>query len=172
MNNDLIFEIRKAKIQDSESLYIFKVQVTRETEFLSYGINEYKNTMADEEKKIAEYLNSDNNLLLVSVLNDKVIGSFECTGGKLRRDRHTGEIGIVVGRKYWGNKIANGFYETFLEWVHDKNILKKINLRVRADNYRAVKLYIKWGFQIEGLLRKEQCVNNIYYDHYWMGKVI
>ena len=48
-------------------------------------------------------------------------------------------------------------------------IVKKINLRVRSDNERAIQLYKHKGFIIEGTIRKEIILNGNYYDHHWMG---
>jgi RimJ/RimL family protein N-acetyltransferase len=47
--------------------------------------------------------------------------------------------------------------------------VKKINLRVRTDNQRAIRLYERKGFGIEGTSRKEILLDGSYFDHHWMG---
>jgi RimJ/RimL family protein N-acetyltransferase len=47
--------------------------------------------------------------------------------------------------------------------------VKKINLRVRTDNERAIVLYERNGFVIEGTIRKEIFLDGEYFDHHWMG---
>ena len=56
-----------------------------------------------------------------------------------------------------------------IAWAKDAQIIKKINLRVRTDNKRAISLYEKKGFLREGRIRKEIFIDGKYYDHYWMS---
>ena len=46
--------------------------------------------------------------------------------------------------------------------------LERIQLAVRADNYRAKALYERLGFVGEGLLRRDFCVDGQYFDGYIM----
>jgi RimJ/RimL family protein N-acetyltransferase len=48
-------------------------------------------------------------------------------------------------------------------------VITKIDLRVRTDNQRAIELYQRKGFTIEGTIRKAIWIDGRYYDHYWMG---
>jgi RimJ/RimL family protein N-acetyltransferase len=45
----------------------------------------------------------------------------------------------------------------------------KVNLRVRTDNQRALAIYRRLGFAVEGTLRRDICVDGQCYDHYAMG---
>ncbi|WP_445667018.1 GNAT family N-acetyltransferase [Kurthia sp. FSL E2-0154] len=45
-----------------------------------------------------------------------------------------------------------------------------MRLDTRADNLKAVALYIKLGFVIEGTLKNETYWNDQYFDLYMMGK--
>jgi UDP-glucose 4-epimerase len=83
--------------------------------------------------------------------------------------QHAGEFGISVLRKYWGIGVASSLIDSLLEWSIDGNIIRKINLRVRADNHRAISLYKLKGFVVEGILKNEIFLNNTYYDNLWMG---
>jgi RimJ/RimL family protein N-acetyltransferase len=77
---------------------------------------------------------------------------------------------MVVKKKYWGFGIGSLLLDTLLEWAKSNQFIKKINLRVRTDNQRAIKLYEKRGFVKEGTLRKEIFLNDKYYDLLWMGR--
>jgi len=59
--------------------------------------------------------------------------------------------------------------DTFIEWARGTGFVKKINLRVRTDNSRAIRLYGRKGFVIEGTIRREMLLRGQYFDHYWMG---
>ena len=59
--------------------------------------------------------------------------------------------------------------DTLIDWARDTEIVKKINLRVRTDNQRAIALYERKGFIREGTIRKEVFLDSHYLDHHWMG---
>ncbi|MFH1927275.1 MAG: GNAT family protein [Chloroflexota bacterium] len=62
--------------------------------------------------------------------------------------------------------------DTLIDWAKDTGIIKKINLRVRTDNQRAIQLYEGKGFVREGTIRMEMFLDGKYYDHHWMGLVL
>jgi putative acetyltransferase len=47
--------------------------------------------------------------------------------------------------------------------------LKKVHLTVRADNKRAIRLYSRFGFEIEGTFKKEMLLNGEFLDDYRMA---
>ena len=81
----------------------------------------------------------------------------------------SGEFGITVQRKYWGTGIGSLMIDALIAWAKNTGIIKKINLRVRTDNERAILLYEQKGFVKEGVIRKEICIDCKFYDHYWMN---
>ena len=91
------------------------------------------------------------------------------SGGQRNRIKHYGEFGITVQKKHWGTGIGSLMLDTFIAWAKNSNIIKKINLRVRTDNKRAISLYEQKGFVKEGTIRKEIIIDSKFYDHYWMG---
>ncbi|KAF7116438.1 hypothetical protein RHSIM_RhsimUnG0028600 [Rhododendron simsii] len=87
-------------------------------------------------------------------IDDRPIGSISVTpnrgSGSCR-----GEIGYVLGSKYWGNGIATravkmAAAEIFFEWPH----LERLEGLVDVDNIGSQKVLEKAGFQREGVLRK------------------
>ena len=91
------------------------------------------------------------------------------SGGQRNRIKHCGELGMTVQRRYWEIGIGTLMLEVFIAWAKRTNIIKKVNLRVRTDNKRAISLYERMGFVIEGTIRKEIFIDGKFYDHYWMG---
>jgi RimJ/RimL family protein N-acetyltransferase len=49
---------------------------------------------------------------------------------------------------------------------------KRVELSVRVENKRAIKLYKKFGFQAEGRLRAKMKIGNKFYDEFIMGLVL
>ena len=84
--------------------------------------------------------------------------------------RHVGELGMSVVKAYWGQGVGSLLLDTLLSWARQTDIVRKINLRVRSDNGRAVALYERKGFVVEGTLTKEMFVDGEYYDLLAMGR--
>lgn len=50
--------------------------------------------------------------------------------------------------------------------------LRRLELTVMADNLRALSLYLRGGFQVEGLRRQALVRDGTVIDEYYMGKVL
>ena len=48
----------------------------------------------------------------------------------------------------------------------------KISLVTREDNVLAIELYEKLGFEKEGLIKKDNFINGVYYNTFVMGLFI
>jgi len=59
--------------------------------------------------------------------------------------------------------------DALLDWARGTQIITKVNLRVRTDNVRAIALYLRKGFALEGTIRQAIQIDGTYYDHHWMG---
>ena len=57
---------------------------------------------------------------------------------------------------------------TAIEWAQQNGVIK-IQLQVRTDNERAIQLYNKLGFVVEGKIKQAIKINNTYFDDYIMG---
>ncbi|KPU26967.1 acetyltransferase [Caloranaerobacter sp. TR13] len=161
--------IRKAKKEDAEELIKFINVISYESDFLTFEPGELKLTKELEESIIEEYYNSDNKLYLVAEIEGEIIGSLSFKGGSRQRLKHTGEFGISVKKEYWNMGIASQLIKELIEWAKASKIIKKINLKVREDNERAINLYRKFGFIEEGKVSKEFYVNGKYYSTILMG---
>jgi RimJ/RimL family protein N-acetyltransferase len=102
-------------------------------------------------------------------LVDRIVGSLNFIGGSRERTKHKGEFGMSVLKDFWGLGIGSALLQSLIEWAKGSGI-RKIQLEVMADNERAINLYKKFGFKIEG--RKEKAVfkNGEYTDILVMGR--
>ena len=88
------------------------------------------------------------------------------------RLRHLGEFGLSVRKKHWGKGIGTLLLQSMLEWAAATKIIRKINLYVHKTNTKAIALYEKFGFEKEGLIRREIFFNGEFHDTYVMGVLI
>jgi RimJ/RimL family protein N-acetyltransferase len=65
--------------------------------------------------------------------------------------------------------IGSAVLATLIGWARGTGIVTKTNLSVRTVNGRAIRLYQRAGFEIEGTLRREVFLHGRYYDQHWMG---
>ena len=149
----------------------FLNMVGGETDFLTYGKNEFPFSVDEEKKIISECLKSDFCLMLVAAIEDEIVSQLLLQRSSWPRLAHVGEIGISVSKKHWGKSIGRHMVLTALEWAKQKDIAK-LQLQVRSDNERAVILYESLGFKIEGLLSRAMKINDNYFDDYVMGLVL
>ena len=111
-------------------------------------------------------------LMLLAVLDGIIISNLAYSGGFRIRTRHCGEFGIAVRSKYWNNGVARNLINELFKWGKDSKFCEKINLKVREDNKKAIKLYESLGFEKEGLLLKDMKINGSFVNCFFMGKSI
>ncbi len=161
--------IREATVKDARAVVDYVEDISGESDFLTFGPGEFELTVVQEEDFLRIYRGSDNQVYILGLIDDTVVSTLSFSAGRRPRVRHSGEFGMSVRKQYWGIGIGSLMLDTLIDWAKDAKIIKKINLRVRTDNQRAILLYQYKGFLKEGTIRKEILLNGKYHDHHWMG---
>jgi len=164
--------IREAEGSDSRQMLEYIERVSGETDYLTFGPGEFELSETEEARYLERSRRTENCLFLLAFIEGTLVGSLAFSAGSRSRVQHSGEFGTSVLQAYWGIGVASALLDSLLEWARSSDIIKKINLRVRTDNYRAIALYARKGFTVEGLVTKETYVNGIYYDALLMGLVM
>lgn len=77
---------------------------------------------------------------------------------------------ILIGdKKYWSSGYGYDASKSLISYAFNKMKLHKLYLNVYAYNKRAIGLYKKLGFKIEGTRRESVFYNNKFHDEYLMG---
>ena len=161
--------IREAAVADAHTVLDYVEGRSGESDFLTFGPGEFELSEAAEEDFLRKCRESDNHLYILGLIDDTVVSTLNFSAGQRPRVRHSGEFGMSVRKQYWGLGIGSLMLETLIDWARDTRIVKKLNLRVRTDNHRAIQLYEHRGFVKEGTIRKEILINDTYCDLHWMG---
>ena len=172
LKNGQTLSIREAVRTDAKPLLDFFNQAGGETDFLTFGANEFQMTAAELAEFIQKCADTSNTLMLVGEVEGKIAGSLTFKGGERKRVEHTGEFGITVAREYWGLGIGPRLIEALIEWARATDIIRKINLRVHQSNSRAIELYRRLGFEEEGFITREYMIDGQFYGNIFMGLVI
>ncbi|MGE5578191.1 MAG: N-acetyltransferase family protein [Syntrophothermus sp.] len=161
--------LRKAARTDATALVGYLQQIARESNFLTFGEGEFSMSVAQEEEYIEQSLQADNRLFLVAEVDGRIVGNLSFSGGPRTRIRHMGELGVSVIREYWGLGIGGRMLEYLIDWAKASGVIRKINLRTREDNERAIRLYERMGFRREGVRTRDMLVDGRFYDSVCMG---
>jgi RimJ/RimL family protein N-acetyltransferase len=169
LKNGLVLRIREVLVEDAQAVLAYLEDISGETDFLSFGPGEFDLTLAEEEGFIRQCLESANLLFLVGSIDDTVVALLHFEAGRRPRTRHSGGLGMSVRKPYWSLGIGSLMLDTLIDWAKETQVITKINLRVRTDNQRAVRLYRRKGFAVEGTICREIWLDGRYFDTHWMG---
>ena len=117
-------------------------------------------------------INYDKVLMVVAVIEEKneqrIVGSASLGFNEQEVLRHKGELGIAVHDDYQNIGIGSAMLKHLLDIARVKK-LTKVSLSVDTGNDRAIHIYEKAGFEIEGKLGKEKYYKGQYSDEYRMA---
>jgi putative acetyltransferase len=109
-------------------------------------------------------------LNLVVTLDGRIIAN----GGLRRftgRRQHVASIGMGVHDDFVGRGIGKTLLAAMIEAADNWLDIKRLELTVYTDNDAAIGLYLKFGFEQEGLLRAFGFRAGQYVDAYAMGRL-
>ena len=162
-------EIRPARPSDAAALIAYVEDVCAESDNLTFGPGEFGMTLVQEMKFLRGAAAADNQVYLLGLVGGRIAAALNFAGGKRPRTRHSGEFGISVRKEFWNLGVGSAMLDALIEWARRGGIVRKIGLRVRTDNPRAIALYEKKGFIREGTLRAELAVGGAFYDLHAMA---
>ncbi|MFJ7826290.1 GNAT family N-acetyltransferase [Psychrobacillus sp. NPDC096623] len=167
---NLSYIIRSAKENDAIKLSKVRLQIDGETENMDRERGEAYIDEVGFKQLIREDTESAYNLFLVSEANGRIVGFSRCEGNQLKRMSHKVEFGVCVLKDYWGYSMGTNLLNETIRWA-DTNEIKKITLNVLETNKKAIKLYKHYGFEEEGVLKKDKLLSDgNYYNTVIMGR--
>ena len=143
--NDSLFVIERARAEDAAALLDYLKIVGGETENLSFGAEGVPLTPEEEQTYLGKQCESADNVQYLAKVNDEIIGTASLNR-KPRRMSHRGEFGISLKKAWWGCGAASALTGAVLAFAKE-NGFAQLNLEVRSDNIRAIRLYEKHGFR-------------------------
>lgn len=82
-----------------------------------------------------------------------------------------GRLSLFLKPEFWGQGYAQEVIELLIKRAFDEFELHKLWLMVWATNEKALHLYQKCGFEIEGILKDEYFWQDQFHDIIRMGKI-
>ncbi|MGD8261117.1 MAG: GNAT family protein [Desulfobacterales bacterium] len=161
--------IKSPTENNAQAVYEYFNKIGGETDYLTFGEGEYDSSISDFKKMFKELDHRPNSLILIAVVETKVIAVLNFTGGNRTRTRHVGNLGITVSKRFWECGIGSKMLRELLSWARKTDPIRKINLKVRTDNVRAIRFYKKFGFKEEGRISRDSNIGGQFYDNLCMG---
>lgn len=111
-------------------------------------------------------------LHLVAELGGELVGSagLNQAGPALRR-RHVMQLGMAVAPEAQGRGIGKALMAALLDYADNWGQVLRIELGVYADNARAIGLYQRFGFEVEGRQRAYALRAGRYVDSLMMARL-
>ncbi|MEI7961549.1 MAG: GNAT family N-acetyltransferase [archaeon] len=157
-NEIKIRTMKKDDAQDLRNIWI-SPEVTK------YTLSRPNLTTAQTRKRL---MNPDSESIVALVENTPV-GVARLTKFHGRRN-HSGEIVMFISKDFQSKGIGTTLLNKVIQ-IAKKKKLKRVQLGVNVDNKKAIGLYKKMGFKIEGKLKKDSQRGNKLIDNYCMAKL-
>lgn len=142
-----------------------------ESSFMMLEPGERTLSLDEQRERIRSLAGRHNAALLVAELDGKLVGYIYADGGRYKRNQHCAHIVIGIRAAFTGRGIGRRLFAELFAWA-GKHGLTRLELTVMIHNERAVRLYQKMGFEIEGLRRRSLFVDGEYVDEYLMSRLI
>ena len=162
---------RECVERDAEMILAYRNMVGGETDYLSYGKDEFMIPAERERSFIRRFQNNKKDMMLVATVDGLIVANASVESSRISRFSHQGELSVTVLKKYWGQGIATRLIEMLLQHSRENGITD-VTLFVRSDNERAVSLYKKCGFEKIGTHKNYFKINSKYYDADFMQIIL
>lgn len=111
-------------------------------------------------------------MFLVAEAEGEIVGMLNCAGGKRRATRHAAELGMSIKAEWRGQGVGTLLMARAAEWAKGTGIISRVQLYVSVENAPAIHLYEKFGFVVEGQLRRAYYRDGAYHDNLVMGMLL
>ncbi len=121
-------------------------------------------------KRFAEH--SDTDFILLACVAGEVVGHAGLhAAGKSPRRGHAMQLGLVVAKGWQGKGVGSALMKALVDLADGWLNVFRLELVVYTDNERAIALYRKFGFEIEGTHRAYALRAGKYVDGYSMARL-
>ncbi|WP_042224687.1 GNAT family N-acetyltransferase [Oceanobacillus manasiensis] len=161
MNNNL--HIRPYEKEDLEFMYKMRTN----SDVMDYWFAEPYTTMEKLKKAYEELQESEANRQFILYHSDEKIGYVGLYGINLRHS--FAKFAIMIDPEQQGNGYAEDATRLMVDYSFNQLNLHKLSLDVIKVNEKAIHIYEKVGFHVEGEQKKHYFVNGSYHDAYMMS---
>jgi len=161
--------IRDAMPEDAEALVALRKVIFGETDFMLYAPDEYVVSVAEVAGQLDRFAKSAHSRIIASS-EAMPVGFLGVMGSPVPRLRHAASLALGVRRSSWGQGIGARLLQEAMRWAPSAG-LSRLELYVALDNHRAISLYERMGFRVEGRRKHAYRINGAFVDDQLMAYV-
>ncbi|MHB0999341.1 MAG: GNAT family N-acetyltransferase [Armatimonadota bacterium] len=126
-------------------------------------------SLAEMQKEYLDNLGHPSDRLRLAIItNNELIGEISLHNIDYRIG--IADFTIAIGNKdYWGKGYGTDATSCLMKYAFEQLNLQRVTLYVHTFNERAIKVYEKCGFKLEGRMRKAHYMDGVYSDVLMMG---
>ena len=144
--------LRSPKDEDIRGVLDYLYVSAGETEFILRYPEECGKYTYDGEKALFDRINaSDNEAMLVCIVDGKVAGNCQIAWKTGLKTRHRASVAIALLKEFWNLGIGTRMFEEMIRIAEANENLIQMELEFVEGNTRARALYEKMGFRITGV---------------------
>jgi RimJ/RimL family protein N-acetyltransferase len=163
--------IRTLQPDDAAQFAALMTHLDNETKFMLYEPGERQTTVAQWRERIEQLREGGESEVFVAEAEGELVGFLRAQGQTVRRLQHTLYLVIGLRAAYSGRGIGAQLFTVMESWARARN-LRRLALTVMTHNERAIALYRKMGFEIEGRHTAAIMVDGVLVDEYTMAKIL
>lgn len=163
--------IRPITPDDAAAFLALCTRLDAETRYMMLEPGERTTTVDEQRTRIADLLARPNQTILLAEAGGELAGYVEALGGDFRRNRHCAYVVAGVRQAYAGQGLGACLFAALEEWAR-AHAIHRLELTVMTHNERAIALYGKCGFAVEGTRPHALRVDGVYVDEYSMSKLL
>ena len=144
--------LRSPKDEDIRGVLDYLYVSAGETEFILRYPEECGKYTYEGEKALFDRINaSDNEAMLVCIVDGKVAGNCQIAWKTGIKTRHRASVAIALLKEFWNQGIGTRMFEEMIRIAEANENLIQMELEFVEGNTRARALYEKMGFRITGV---------------------
>ena len=155
MKNGKTILMRTVQEGDAQAYLELSKAIMAENIYSITGEEELIISLEKQSAWLKDHIDNENKLNIVAEFDGMLVGQLDFVSAEIKRISHTGEFGMGIHKDFRGQGIGSLLLQTLIDWANAHPILEKINLMVHQTNDRAIAIYEKHGFKIEGIRRRE-----------------
>ena len=172
LKDEIQLTLRECEIKDIDQLEGLLETIGKETNFTLQrpGIKLNKELA---QKAWERSLNSKDEIYLGAFVKDKLIGQIHMRVLEPVHPwiSHVARFGMFIIKDYWGKGIGKNLVLEMIEFAKSIGV-KRIEATVRSKNKRAIELYERLGFEVEGVRNKAAYIDGEFQDEYYIAYLI
>lgn len=164
------YKVTSVLPNDASILVDVMCQLSLENDFMMYENHEVPTPEVMYRRLVGGRKTAKEKFFLVQT-ESQAVGYVLVFRGSSVRNFGSGTIVLGILKDHQGKGVGSQLMQAAITWARHHN-LYRLQLQVHLQNERALSLYKKFGFEIEGVLKKCALIKGNFIDKYMMALLL